>query len=91
MQTKVKYSFRLYVQLLFSTVYYLYKQIWETLSPWRGCIMISSKYIADERGLLVFIRKFHVGTYRAIIGKWVGMGKVDPDKNILCLILARTS
>ena len=76
MQTKVKYSFRLYVQFLFSTVYYWYKQIWETLSPWRGCIMISSKYIyADERGLLVFIRKFPGGSYRTIIGNglpWKG-------------------
>ena len=43
--------------------------------------MISSKYIfADERGLLVFIRKYPDGSYHAIIGKWVAMGKVDPDK-----------
>ena len=43
--------------------------------------MINTKYIfADERGLLVFIRKFHVGSYHAIIGKLVAMGKVDPDK-----------
>ena len=54
--------------------------------------MISSKYIyADERGLLVFIRKFPGGTYRAIIGNRVAMGKVDPVKNISCLILARSS